>query len=266
MTIPTPQERAELIVLYGRSEQNIRRDIEQAIADAEAEAIAHIRKLETNDRENQAAFERVKARVRDLEAENTTLKAVIADDCETEAEARKIAASVLGDDKANGDSHGVPNVADLMEMVVERLRGDLGKLLGVVETYISADPMVKGEAFRELDSTARWIRGQRDDLLGWPACWEKAQTELKQLRGERREWQTIESAPKDTYVFVWSEQAEYDIAKFVDYDLTHMGRAVKPAAKYRGWINEFADAITTPTHYMPLPPRPEITRLADAGE
>jgi chromosome segregation ATPase len=62
--------------------------------------------------------------------ENERLRAVIANDCETEAIARATAAKVLGD-KANGSPDGVPSVADLMDMVVgeaARLRQRVAKL------------------------------------------------------------------------------------------------------------------------------------------
>ena len=82
---PTPQERAELIVngLLHRPDdlQGNLQFVEQAIADATAaaeaeakQALAHIRKLETNDTENQAAFERVQTRIRDLEGELERLR------------------------------------------------------------------------------------------------------------------------------------------------------------------------------------------------
>jgi hypothetical protein len=60
------------------------------------------------------------ARLAECERERATLRAVIANDCETEQLARDAARQVLGD-WAEGDSNGVPSVADLAERLAEEI-------------------------------------------------------------------------------------------------------------------------------------------------
>ena len=191
MTTPTPQERAELIVngLLHRPDDakgNLQ-FVEQAIADAtaaaEAEAkaaLAHIRKLEANDRENRAAFERVQARVKELEAELERHK-----------------------------------LADADHMTVYNTILDM-------------------------------------------------QTEIERLRGERREWQPIESAPINESVLVYLPNWDHYGPGIYRAMLVDMGTG-------RRWMTTAwasgrdLNADVQPTHWMSLPPRPEIDRLADAG-
>jgi hypothetical protein len=67
-----------------------------------------------------ARAERAIARLAECERERDTLRAVIANDCENEQWARAEAAKVLGA-WAEGDSHGVPSVADLAERMAEEI-------------------------------------------------------------------------------------------------------------------------------------------------
>lgn len=64
---------------------------------------------------------------------------------------------------------------------IELLRGDYAKLHGVVQTYINADPHVRGEAYRDLTGTLEYLTGS-DELYGWPAVWQRHKAEIERLR------------------------------------------------------------------------------------
>ena len=130
MTTPTPQERAELIVngLLHRPDdlQGNLRFVERALADATAaaeaeakQALAHIRKLETSDTENQAAFERVQARVRDLEGEVERLQQYSRSSDDQWSKLH----SYFGKDARHAPESD-PTMAGMVIAEVERLRGE----------------------------------------------------------------------------------------------------------------------------------------------
>lgn len=54
-------------------------------------------------------------------AEADKWRKVVENDCETEAEFRKLAMEVLPDVDVNGDGYGVPTIADIGEMLVTRI-------------------------------------------------------------------------------------------------------------------------------------------------
>jgi hypothetical protein len=58
--------------------------------------------------------------VEELKKRCKTLDAVIKDDCHTEELVKQSAQRVLGKEFCDGDSHGVPNSADLMDEMVKR--------------------------------------------------------------------------------------------------------------------------------------------------
>ena len=55
-----------------------------------------------------------------LEGEVVNWKAVVTDQCELEDEAKNIAGKLLTVLEVNGDSHGVPTIACVVELLVER--------------------------------------------------------------------------------------------------------------------------------------------------
>jgi hypothetical protein len=67
-----------------------------------------------------ARAERAEARLAECERERDTLRAVIANDCETEDLARAEAVKVLGA-WAEGDTNDVPNVAALAERMAQEI-------------------------------------------------------------------------------------------------------------------------------------------------
>lgn len=63
---------------------------------------------------------------------------------------------------------------------IERLRVDYARLHGVVQTYINADPQVRGEAYRDLAGTMEHLAGA-DETYGWPAVWQRQRAEIDRL-------------------------------------------------------------------------------------
>lgn len=75
---------------------------------------------------------------------------------------------------------------------IARLEGNYAKLHGVITTYIDADPMVKGEAFRDLAATLAHLEGYNPDY-GWPAVYDRQiiriaalETEVARLKAAQR--------------------------------------------------------------------------------
>lgn len=64
---------------------------------------------------------------------------------------------------------------------LERVKADYGKLFGVAKAYCEVRPQVRGAAFRDLDSTIAWLSGQKENLLGWPAVYERTKNELERV-------------------------------------------------------------------------------------
>jgi hypothetical protein len=62
----------------------------------------------------------LRAKVEELEKRCKTLDAVIKDDCHTEELVKELSQCVLGKEFCDGDSHGVPNSADMMDEMVKR--------------------------------------------------------------------------------------------------------------------------------------------------
>lgn len=84
-----------------------------------------------------------------------------------------------------GEGRGSPvyYIPDLL-VEIERLRQDLGKLLGVAQTYMNADGQVRGEAFRDLAGTVAFMLHPELDPYGWPAVAAKLQNQLEATRSE----------------------------------------------------------------------------------
>lgn len=57
------------------------------------------------------------------------------------------------------------------------------KLHGVVEAYLTAEPQIRGEAYRDLQGTYDALQG-RDDALGWPACYARLEAQLAAAEAE----------------------------------------------------------------------------------
>ena len=67
---------------------------------------------------------------------------------------------------------------------IKKLEADLGKLLEAAKTYCEAPAQLRGECYRDLDSTVSWLAGRRENLLGWSAVYERAAKERDEARTE----------------------------------------------------------------------------------
>jgi hypothetical protein len=79
-------------------------------------------------------------------------------------------------DKFHVASKAVP-LAVRLATELQASRQQLGRIVGTVRTYCNVPPQVRGEAYRDMAETLAWIDGERDDLCGWPACYERMKSE-----------------------------------------------------------------------------------------
>ena len=91
---------------------------------------------------------------KDRSEREKTLEACLAEECEADTDARKAARQVLSEIEVDGDSYGVPSVADIVENLVKRekrLADELKSILGLIRALpvdamgCSTDPQT-GEA------------------------------------------------------------------------------------------------------------------------
>lgn len=78
---------------------------------------------------------------------------------------------------------GSQAVADVIESwgeqdEINRLQDDLGVLLIAAAAYCEAPPQMRGATYRDLSSTVDWLKGRRDNLLGWPDLFDKLAQKL----------------------------------------------------------------------------------------
>lgn len=90
-----------------------------------------------------------------LVAEIARWKAVVAHDCDTEEQVKNIARPILGE-RVDGSPDGVPNEADLAEMLVAEI-ARLKEALAAADALVTA---VESEPLRRAIAAYRALRGE----------------------------------------------------------------------------------------------------------
>jgi hypothetical protein len=176
---------------------------------------------------------KLRARVAELDQENTTLRACIKDDCETEEEVKKLALKFLPPLLVEGDSHGVPNEAGIVENLIAHFTQRLATLEAERDKLREADARVaelekslwswQAEATKHLSAfefqkirMAR-LEAERERLRSatWPCVFEfarrmEAKLDLNRHKGDREGW--LKDSPEALFCRIKDELHELDIA------------------------------------------------------